>query len=71
MCETWEEADGTFRTHLAQVSVAHGEGEWMQVGVEGKVGRGRGEGGGGFREAEVKVSNYLLSIAITHSSETN
>ena len=25
----------------------------------------------GFREAEVKVSNYLLSIAITHSSETN
>ena len=43
MCETWEEADGTFRTHLAQVSVAHGEGEWMQVGVEGKVGRGKGE----------------------------
>ena len=48
MCETWEEADGTFRTHLAQVSVAHGEGEWMQVGVEGKVGQGRGEGGGGL-----------------------
>ena len=40
-------------------------------GCRGQGGSGQRGRWRGFREAEVKVSNYLLSIAITHSSETN